>query len=270
MKHDPRLVSSAYALDSVLIEISFISGPLITAGVVALAGPGLALGISAGLLVVGTAVFLAALPQAESARPDGERGFFGALAIPAVRVIALTCLPVGFCLGSIEVALPAFSHAEGQDELGGVYLALWSLASAAGGLAFGTRAGQGDARGTFLRIALVFPLACLPLALVTSPGAAALAVVLAGLPIAPLIATRNELLAVLTPGSTATEAFTWLMTALVSGIAAGSAVAGALVEAQGWELAVLVGTGVALAGGLAAFAGRGALEPAGRTAESRA
>jgi MFS family permease len=262
MGRDPELVSSAYALDSVLIEISFISGPLITAGIVAVAGPDLALFVSAGLLIVGTAAFLAALPHEDSERPAGERGILGALAIPAVRVIAFTSLPVGFCLGSIEVAIPAFTHAEGQDELGGVLLALWSLASAVGGLVFGARADRGETRTMFLRIAVIFPLTCVPLALVTSPLGAAAAVIIAGLPIAPLIATRNELLAVLTPGTTATEAFTWLMTALVAGLAAGSAVAGALVEAQGWEAAVLAGIAVALAGAFASVGARRALAPA--------
>ncbi len=86
--------------------------------------------------------------------------------------------------------------------------------------------------------------------------------IVAGIPIAPMIASRNELLSALAPGGGATEAFTWLTTALVGGLAAGNAAAGALVEADGWELAVLAGVAVGLLGAVGAFAARDGLAPA--------
>jgi hypothetical protein len=71
---------------------------------------------------------------------------------------------------------------------------------------------------------------------------------LAGLPIAPLIASRNQLVDRLAPAGTATEAFTWPLTALVGGVSLGAAVAGAVVEATSWTGAVLVAIGVATLG----------------------
>jgi MFS family permease len=260
---DPELVRSAYAFDSVVVEVSFVSGPLITAGVVALAGPQFALAISAALVVAGTTMFVAALPR--SSADDGSPGFggiLGALAVPAVRVVALTTLPVGFCLGAIEVALPAFSHAEGRQELGGVFLALWSGGSAVGGFVFGARRLVAPITTTYLWMAAILPLACLPLAAASSPFAVGALAILAGLPIAPLIASRNELLAATTPRDTGAEAFTWLMTALVAGLSIGAAVAGALVELDGWPVAVLTGVAVAMVGAVLSFAARGALAPA--------
>jgi MFS family permease len=259
---DPMLVSRAYALDSIVIELSFIGGPLITALIVAFAGPGLALVVSALLLAGGTAWFVAVLPR--EPRPTATSGNdpLGALTSPAVRLIAATTVPVGFCIGAVEVALPAFSHAEGAEELGGVLLALWSLASALGGLVYGARAAGRDPAGLFMRIAWLFPVASLPLAAASSPLTVAAAAMLAGLPMAPLIASRNELLSLVAPVRTVTEAFSWLMTALLAGSAAGAAVGGALVEAGGWELAVLAGAGVATLGALLSAAGRNALVPA--------
>ena len=52
---DPDLVRTAYALDSVMIEVSFVTGPLITAVIVALVGPEVALALSAVLVILGTA-----------------------------------------------------------------------------------------------------------------------------------------------------------------------------------------------------------------------
>lgn len=259
--NDPGLVRSAYALDSVVIEISFVSGPLLTAGIVALAGPEVALLCSAGLVVVGTALFVSLLPGPDRPAEPHGLGALGALAAPAIRVIALTTVPVGFCIGTIEVALPAFSHASGRDELSGVLLALWSAASGVGGLIFGARAIRGQITATYLRIALLFPLACLPLAMAGTPLAMAGLVVLAGLPIAPLISSRNELMAEVAPAGAATEAFTWLTTALVAGLSAGAAVAGVLVESRGWSSAVLAGVTIAALGGVLAVARRRALIP---------
>lgn len=258
---DPASLRAAFALDSVGIEVSFVTGPLLTALVVALAGPGVALGLSAGLVIAGTLTFLARLPATlrhPVPRPEGQ-GALGPLADPAIRVVALATLPVGFCIGAVEVALPAFSDARGTPALAGVLLALWSLASGLGGLAFGARQATRGIVEMYLLIAVLFPLACLPLVVADTPLAIAVLAMLAGLPIAPLIASRNELVGALAPGGAGAEAFTWLLTALVTGLALGSAVAGSLAEAEGWRAAVLVGSAVGGLGGVLAFARRGAL-----------
>ena len=193
--------------------------------------------------------------------PKQRSRYLGALGDPAIRMVALTTFPVGFCLGAIEVALPAFSHEQGSPALAGVLLALWSLASGVGGLIYGTRGGRGAMVDTFLLIALLFPLACLPLVLAWSPWAMVPLVILAGAPIAPLIASRNQLVGFLAPDGTGAESFTWLMTALVSGLAAGNAIAGVLTESEGWASAVLLGSAVAFLGAGLAYAFRGALGP---------
>jgi MFS family permease len=258
---DPTSLRAAFALDSVGIEVSFVTGPLLTALVVALAGPEFALGLSAGLVILGTLVFLARLPPAlrsRSATPE-DHGLLGPLADPAVRIVALATLPVGFCIGAVEVALPAFSDARGTPALAGVLLALWSLASGIGGLAFGARQSTRGIVEMYLLIAALFPLACLPLAIADSPLAIGILAMLAGLPIAPLIASRNELVGTLASGGASAESFTWLLTALVTGLALGSAAAGSLVESESWRVAVLVGCAVAALGGALAYACRGVL-----------
>ena len=259
----PDLVRTAYAFDSVMIEVSFVTGPLITAVIVALSGPEVALALSAVLVILGTALFLARLPDGESALEEHEapRGFLGPLSEPAIRMIALTTFPVGFCIGTVEVAVPAFSQDEGSAALAGILLAVWSAASGIGGLVFGARRPTRGLAETFLVIAVAFPLACLPLAGASSPLAMGALIALAGLPIAPLISSRNELVSHLAPRGAATESFTWLLTALLGGAAAGSAVGGALVDSDGWQAAVLVGTGVAGVGAVIAVALRRTLRP---------
>ena len=248
----PELLAGAFALDSVLIELIFISGPLLTTAVVATVGPQYALIVSAGFAVCGTLLLLVGL----RGRPGPERTAsgarvlgLGALASPGLRTLVLASLPVGFTLGSIEVVLPAFSTAEGNEELAGVLLAVWSAASAAAGLAWGARGGGGvSLLDAHLRFAWLLPLAVAPLALAGAPLTMALLAVVAGLPIAPLIASRNQLVDRFSLPGTATEAFTWPLTALVSGVALGAACSGAVTEASGWSTSVLVATAVAVLG----------------------
>ncbi len=260
---EPELIRGAYAFDSAMIEVSFVTGPLITAAIVATAGAEVALGVAAGLVIVGAALFLSALPGDRGPIPVHARasGALGALSEPALRMIALTTLPVGFCIGTVEVAVPAFSDAHGSPALAGILLALWSVASGIGGLVFGLRSANRGLVETYVLIALLFPLACLPLAAASSTAVMALLVMLAGAPIAPLIASRNELVAAVARRGTGTESFTWLLTALVAGLSAGAAVAGAVIEADGWPSAVLVGAAVAAVGAALAAARRDVLRP---------
>src|SRR3954454_21366669 len=126
----PALVTAAYALDSVMTELIFILGPLLTALIAATMSPAAALIISAASVVVGTIWFTAQAPS-RAARPDpGGReaaGRLGALSSPGVRSLVLTSVPAGIGIGICEVALPAFSDASGSREVAGVVLAVWSL-----------------------------------------------------------------------------------------------------------------------------------------------
>ena len=92
----------------------------------------------------------------------------------------------------------------------------------------------------------------------------ALLVIPAGIFIAPLLATRNELAGLVAPPGTETEAYTWPLTAIVAGIAGGAALAGVLVDAAGWRTAAVPAV-VAAVGSALALGRRGTLrapEPA--------
>jgi MFS family permease len=262
LRERPDLVPSAYAVDSVLIELIFIAGPLGTAAVVALSGPEIALAASAASVAGGTVAFVLALGDHPDEPAAGKPSLLGALASPGIRTLVLGSVPLGFCLGVTEVAVPAFSDEHGAPELAGVLLAVWSAASAAGGLLYGARPRRAPLAALHQRFAVLLPLGFLPLAVAGSPPAMALLLIPAGAFIAPLLATRNELVGFVAPPGYATEAFTWPLTALVSGAAAGAAVSGALAEGAGWQVAVVCGAAVAALGALAVVQRRRTLAPA--------
>jgi predicted MFS family arabinose efflux permease len=173
-----------------------------------------------------------------------------------VRTLVLASLPVGFCFGSVEVVLPAFSDSEGSREMAGVLLAVWSASSGAAGLVYGARGRQAALADLHVRFALLLPVGIATLALASSPLTMAFLTVLAGIPIAPLIASRNQLVGEVSLPGTATEAFTWPLTALVAGVSLGAAAAGAVVESYSWTAGVLMAVAVAAVGAAVLLARR--------------
>jgi MFS family permease len=248
-----RLIPSAFALEAVITEAIFILGPLTTAALTWLVSAAAALVLSAVVVVVGTAWFVAVLPGEIADRRvehSPDRHWAGALRSPGLQTIVVAMLPVGFAFGAIEVMLPAFADEAGNRQLAGVLIAVLSLGSALGGIVYGARPRLFPLKTMHIASAVAVPVGMATLALASSPFQMALLVLLAGLPIAPLIATRNELSGLVAVPGSETEAYTWPLTALVSGVALGAAVAGALADGPGWQAAVAVAV---VAGGLGAL-----------------
>jgi MFS family permease len=265
LRERPHLLQPAYALDSVLIELIFVVGPLVTAVIATALAPPAALAVSAASVIAGTIAFTA-LPPSRAMRPHPDRpraGRLGALGSPGVRTLVLTSIPAGIGVGICEVTLPAFSDAEGAAATAGVLLAIWSLGSAAGGLVYGALPNRPPLGRLHLAVAALLPLGLLPMALAPSVAVMALLVIPAGMFIAPLLATRNELVGWVAPEGARTEAYTWPVTAFVGGIAIGSALAGAIVEGPGWRTAFVVAGAVTAVGTLVVAVRRNTLvEPA--------
>ena len=257
------LVPAAFALDSVAVELLFTLGPLITAIVVALVSPAAALVLAAALGLAGTLAFIGRPPSRRwRPHPDaGTHGLLGALRSGGVQTLAIATVPVGFGFGTIEIMLPAFARDHGAPEMAGVLLATWALASATGGLLYGARHWVSIPR-TYVALACLLPLGFLPPLAAPSIPLMAVLILPAGLGIAPLIASGNQLAGRVAPAGAVTEAYTWPVTALIAGFAAGAAVGGVLIEAFGWRAPLLAGALAAATGAALAVARRRTLTAA--------
>jgi MFS family permease len=263
LREQPALVQAAYALDSVMIELIFIVGPLLTAAIATVSSPQAALAVSAASVMVGTIAFTA-LPPSRAMRPNPNRpraGLLGALSSPGVRTLVLTSLPAGVGIGICEITLPAFSDASGAAATAGLLLAIWSLGSAAGGLVYGALPNRPPLQKVHLAVTALLPVSFLPMAAAPSVAVMALLVIPAGVFVAPLLATRNEMVGWVAPEGARTEAYTWPLTAFVGGIAIGSALAGAIVEAASWRTAFLAAGALAAIGTVIAVARRATVVP---------
>ena len=254
-------MTTAYALDAVLVETGVRRGAAAHRRRDRDAVPVAALVLGAVLVVGGHRGLrgLRAVAQlAVRARAAGH-GALGALRSAGLRVLVVVTLPIGFCFGAMEVTLPAFAEDVANRAWAGALIAIWSAGSALGGLWYGARAWRSGIAERYVRLAWLLPLGYLPLAAAPSLAAMVPLCVLAGVVIAPLLTAGNQLVGEVAPAGALTEAFTWPITALVTGLAAGNAAAGAVVEAADWRAAFLVAAGGAALGAAVALAGRRAL-----------
>ena len=259
----PELLTTAFALDAAIVEVSFVSGPLITALIVTVASPTPALVLSAICSVVGT-LWLTSMPPSRAFKPEphGDRHFLGALQYSGVRTLVAATLPVGFCFGAVEVTFPAFCEDVATRSQAGLLLAIWSFGSAVGGILYGARHWVLPAARRYPRCAVILPLGFLPLAFPGSVPAMAPFAFISGLSIAPLISTGSHVVGDIAPAGVVTEAFTWPITALVIGIALGNAVAGVVAGSSGWRESFVIATCAAAVGAVIAVTQRRTLRPA--------
>jgi predicted MFS family arabinose efflux permease len=222
-----------FAIESATLEVTYILGPLLMLAIASLAGTGTALVISAAALGGGTLVFSATREsRAWRAPPSGVARRGGALRSPGLQTLAIAIALAGATFGAIEVAVPAACQAAGSKGATGPLLAIWGLGSMLGGL-LAARAAPADAARWIVLLLAALGIGDLALVPVSALSGLAPLLLVAGAAIAPLLGIAYSVVERVTPGGGQTEAFAWLTTAIGVGIAGGSALAGALVDAGG-------------------------------------
>lgn len=257
---------TAFALDAVTIELNFAMGPAIVAGVLAAFGATAAFAVAIATVVGALLVFVGSgvlrLIKRDS-HGGGERHLLGPLTEPRLWLVFIATFGLTLSFGMIEVGYPAFATALAVPALGGVLLAINSVGSAIGGALYG---GLHFRMPVERQFAWTVGLMAVPLlthaALVNHPLPFGVVAFFAGLLIAPSVAAQSVLVSRLAPARYATEAFTWSSTFIVSGLGAGMALGGYLVETAGLRWAFVTGAVVVAAMTLVALAitpGRGAV-----------
>ncbi len=243
-------VRTAFAMESTFDEIDWTLGPLLTATLAAAIDPAAPL-IAAAILTIIFGLALAALRSTQPAphSPDQPRPR-GGLMRAGLPIIVVTLAGVGVMFGAYEVAVPAFAREQGAPNASGLVLAIWAVGSMLGGFWFGTRQwNAGLPRQAQLAIGCL-ALAMIPGLIDYSIAVSVIAAFLAGVAVAPSLITQFSLAERLVAPERITEGITWAMSGITLGFAAGSAVAGVLIDA----IDVRAGFAVALGGAVAAFA----------------
>lgn len=234
--------NTAYSFDSVVAEVFFVAGPLLTTALAALGSPSLALLVGTALSVVGTLGFATGeLARRWRSEHDGARPRAGALSARGMRTLMIATVPTGTSFGVLEVAMPAFAVKEGEDAaIAGILLSAMAIGSIAGGLWYGARNWTSEVVPRYLWLHVAFTLLLLPMLVAGSIVQMTVAMVLAGLFLAPTAAAGYLLIDRITPPGTTTEATTWAMTSNVAGAALGAALGGVVIQHADVTLALVV------------------------------
>jgi MFS family permease len=235
------LLHTAYSLESVVDEIIFIIGPILSVGLSTAVFPEAGPLLAAVFLAVGATLFCLQRSTEPPVHPEtGQAGGGSALGAAGLRVVVLTFVAVGGVFGSVEVVTVAFADHLHHKALSSLVLAVYALGSGLAGLVFGTLRLRGSAARRFLLFVSLMALSMLPLLIVTNLVALAAALFVAGMSIAPTMVTTMALVERLVPAAQFTEGTTWTSTGLAVGVALGSSAGGWVVDASGASAGYLV------------------------------
>ncbi|WP_406494602.1 MFS transporter [Streptomyces sp. NBC_00846] len=222
---DPAALHTANSFEQAVDELCFMLGPALAALLCAALFPEAGTLVGAILLMTGVLIFAAQRATEPPVAPRTTRSA-SPLRAPGMPALLAVFLATGAVFGSMEVV--TIAHA------GGAILALQAAGSCVAGLLYGSLRPAGDIRRRLLGcLAGMTALMSLPLLATASADsllALAGALLLAGAATAPTMVTGMTLVQRLTPEGRLNEGMTLAVTALLGGIAAGSAAGGWLVE----------------------------------------
>jgi MFS family permease len=250
---EPPQVQTAYALESVVDEAVFITGPIIVTALATAWDPvaGLAAAIVAG--VVGT-LYLATQRATEPPGHPRAAAVSDRPRMPwrTVLVLAVVALALGSLFGSAEVATVAFAEDRGTVGATGLLLALWALGSLLAGVVTGAVHWR---RGPASRLRVgtaALAAGMTPLVLIGPVWLMGAALFLAGFAIAPTLIATFSLIEQTVPTARLTEGMAFIHTGLAAGLAPGAALSGVVVDAAGASPAYLVSAASGLVAAVAA------------------
>lgn len=231
----PELTRAGHGLNALLGDVGYVAGPAAAGGLVALAGPQVALAAFAGGPLAG------ALLVARLGVPRQERVSTRGRLSAGLRTMLFVEVCLGLSFGAVDVAAPAL--ADGAPGLSALPLSAMAVGSILGSI----WAGQSDvaAERRFLAGTLVMAVVLAGCAFVTTPVAFAALLCVAGAAFGVFNVGVYELLDVVVPADRAVEALTWLTTAASLGMAAGAAAAGQLAHDSPRSALLLVAIAVA-------------------------
>jgi predicted MFS family arabinose efflux permease len=228
---DELLLSTAYSLESVLIELIFILGPLLVALFVAAAPPATAVYFAAACGAIGAILFLRSTAvRSWRIEPRSASRLLGPLGEPGFIPLIIVVLCFAAAFGFLEIGVTAYATERDSVALAGVLLGLMSVGSAIGGLAYGSR---GWRMPLVPQFSLLMGLMAVGLALLSLPSHPVAFAVIgfgAGVVMAPVLIVQSMLVAKSVRAEHTAEAFTWSASALLAGVGLGLAGGGLLLE----------------------------------------
>nr|WSW66321.1 MFS transporter [Streptomyces sp. NBC_00995] len=244
-----RQLHTAYAWESIVDEVCFIFGPIISIGLSTAWFPAAGPLVAAGFLLVGVFWLTAQRATEPVPHPHARHSTGSALGSRGLQVLVVTFVATGTVFGAVDVVTVAFAEEQGHKAAASLVLAVYALGSCLAGAVFGLLHLKGRSSTRWLVGVCAMAVSMIPLQLAGSLPFLAVALFVAGLSVAPTMVTTMALVEQHVPRTRLTEGMTWTSTGLAVGVALGSSAAGWVVDASGAKAGYAV---PAVAGALAA------------------
>ncbi len=236
-----RLVDAAFSYEGAADEASFVLGPALVGASVAVADPRAALLLAAGLLAVFGSLF-ALDPTADLTHQAAHLNLapIGKLLSAGLVLLAVAQFTIGIVFGSAQTGTSVLATAAGEPGMTGLLHALLGVGSVVAGLAITMLPPSFSLERRLQAFALALFVLALPLLLVGSLTALALALMLLGFAIAPYMISVFTLGERITPQRRTGAAMSVLAAVTGLGYATGSTIAGRLADWNGYTPAFAV------------------------------
>lgn len=248
-----RQLTALFSLDASLQEIIWILAPVVITVVAIQVGTVPALLLIVAILVGGGAWFILSPEVGRVRIPRSRRAFGTVLGKPVVLLgTVIGFLLIGACAAVEAAVVATFGH--GGIEAG-IVLAIFSVGSLAGGLAFGHIPMGSWAmarRLTIVSVGLAAAVFFVDEITPATPWWVSACLLLAGVGIAPALAVLFAMTSASVKFSETAEAYGWIGTGQLIGAALGSAIAGFLIDGVGAPGAYAAAAGFAIVGALVA------------------
>lgn len=226
-------LQTAYSLETVLDEVTFIAGPPLSVGLAVAVFPQAGVLAAVVLLIAGVSALLLQKGSEPPIQVQEQGSRPSVLRLNSVRSLALLMVAMGVVVGTVDIVSVAFAEQMGRPGAASLVLSAYALGSCVAGLVFGGLKLNIPLHRLLLLGGLATAATTLPLLLVASVAQLAGAVLLAGLFFAPTMIVAMSLVERVVPEQQLTEGMTWLLAGLNIGVAMGAAASGRMVDQGG-------------------------------------
>jgi MFS family permease len=235
-----RTLTTAFALEAILDEVVWIFGPALAAIIATTVNPVGGLVISA-IFGCGGNILLAAQRSTDTSRIAAHVRVavfnpFGSLRVAATLGAAVF---IGLAFGTNDVTVIAMASRDHVSEISGLVLSVYSIGSVLGGFVAGSLAINGSSYRAFVIVCCYVLLAWGPLAFAPNTFWVMGIGLFAGSAVAPFGIIGNRVIAETVQVGVA-EALSWFNSAIIAGMAGGSALGGTILSLAGPRTAFTV------------------------------
>jgi len=243
---DSKLMNTAYSVESLLDEIVFMVGPIITTLCATNVGPYAGVLAAAIFLSIGSILFIAQkgtepMPHPKIKGVKHKNPIFTL----EVQAIFLPFIFTGASFAAIGLIVVAYADQYGAKSQTGLLYAIWALGSLIAAFINGAQHWKISAKSRYIFFTIALAIFTLPLLLAAKlfPGnllMLSIALFLNGIFIAPLIVAGYTAAENLVEENQVTETLAWILSGLILGGALPGAITGHIIDTTGAQTAFIV------------------------------